>query len=71
MVTVKIYAGMTGEYEVIETDAPISLIEEQLRRINELEEEGRIVKNPYDLLENEGYQVRCMRKEIELVWVIL
>ena len=60
MKTVKLYAGMTGEYEVIRTNAPKELIEQQLTKNNVLEENNKTVINPYDLLEQNGYTVELV-----------
>ena len=49
MRTIKIYSGMTEEYEIIRTDAPNQVIEEQLKRYYDGE--------PYELLTNSGYAV--------------
>lgn len=58
--TIKLYAGMTGEYEIIRTAAPKHLIEQQLIRNNELSENGITIGNPYDLLEQNGYTVEIV-----------
>lgn len=49
MRTIKIYSGMAEEYEIIRTDAPNQVIEEQLKRYYDGE--------PYELLTNSGYTV--------------
>lgn len=49
MRTIKIYSGMAEEYEIIRTDAPNQVIEEQLKRYYDGE--------PYELLTNAGYTV--------------
>lgn len=54
---IEIYGGMTGEYELILTDAPDDLIEELLKIINYLEECGLHCKSPYALIENSNYTV--------------
>jgi hypothetical protein len=60
MYTVNIYAGMTGDYQVIRTDAPKELIEKQLQHNNELEEKCETIDNPYSLLEQKGYAVELV-----------
>lgn len=46
---IKIFSGMSGEYEIIRTDAPDTAIEEQLKKYYDGE--------PYELLTNAGYTV--------------
>mgnify|MGYP004493996769 CR=1 FL=1 len=53
--TIKITAGMTSEYEIIWTNAPDELIENQLAHNNQLEESGKEIVNPYGFIEAEGY----------------
>ena len=50
---------MSEEYEVIRTDAPNELIEEQLRLNCKREMEGETVQS-YDLLEEKGYTVELV-----------
>ena len=52
---IMIYAGMTGEFEVIKTNAPNEVIEEQLRA-NAKDEHV----DPYDIIEANGYYVDCL-----------
>lgn len=59
MQTVKLYAGMMGEYEVIKTNAPRELIERQLIVNNVKEEHGEEI-DPYILLEQNGYIVELV-----------
>ena len=49
MRTIKIYSGMAEEYEIIRTDAPNLVIEEQLKEYYDSE--------PYKLLIDAGYTV--------------
>lgn len=60
MATIKIIAGMTGEYEIIRTNAPTELLEQQLKLNNTLEENGERINNPYDLLEQKSYEVEIV-----------
>ena len=55
--TIKITSGMLPEYEIIRTNAPNSVIEEQLRKIIEIEDAGGTVGDPYDVLKSKGYTV--------------
>lgn len=49
MRTIKIFSGMSGEYEIIRTDAPDQTIEGQLKSYYDGE--------PYELLTSAGYTV--------------
>ena len=49
MRTIKIYSGMSEEYEIIRTNAPDQIIEEQLKEYYDSE--------PYKLLIDAGYTV--------------
>lgn len=60
MQTVKIYAGMTGNFEIIKTDASKELIEKQLKLNNEIENKNETIVNPYDLIESNGYIVEII-----------
>lgn len=55
--TVKITSGMLPEYEIIRTDAPDDVIQEQLKYIIEIENAGGVVDEPYGILESKGYKV--------------
>ncbi len=57
---VKITAGMTGEYEIISTNAPDSIIRDQLTANSLWMENGEDIENPYALLEQEGYIVNVL-----------
>ena len=55
---IKIYAGMTGEFELILTNATDEVIKKQLIFINNLEEEGiPVPSNPYGIIEEFDYKV--------------
>ena len=58
--TIKITAGMTQEFEIIWTDAPNELIEKQLTYNGKMEIEGKIIKNPYGIIEENGYTVNAL-----------
>jgi len=57
---IKISAGMTEEYEVIQTTAPDEVIIEQLKENNRLSEEGILIENPYEVIEAHGFSVECI-----------
>ena len=66
MRTIKIYAGMTGEFEAIRTNAPDNVIEKQLSLVcEELENSGEC-ENPYSLIEEMGYSVELEDKNSKL-----
>lgn len=50
---IKLYAGMTGEYEVISTNAPDELIIRQMTATMQSND----INNPYGLIEEAGYTV--------------
>ncbi|MSA02193.1 hypothetical protein GKG47_09090 [Lactonifactor sp. BIOML-A3] len=56
---VRITGGMTGEYEIFETDAPPQVIEEQLRIYSNLMESGKKI-DPYSFIEGLGYSVNII-----------
>lgn len=58
--TVKLYGGMTGEFELISTDAPDSVIKANLQYINTCEENGEQIENPYAVIEAMGFKVNCL-----------
>ena len=58
--TIKITAGMTQEFEIISTDAPDYVIKAQLTYNNACEEEGKIIENPYYVIEELGYTANCL-----------
>lgn len=60
MKVVKITAGMTMEFEVISTDAPMDIIEEQLTVNSARQDEGMEISNPYDIIEEYGYVVNIL-----------
>lgn len=53
--TVKLYGGMTGEFELISTDAPDSVIKAQLTYTSACQEDGEQIENPYAVIEAMGY----------------
>lgn len=54
---IKISAGMTGEFEVIKTDATDEIIEKQLAENSRLEEEEKVIDNPYGIIKEHGYKI--------------
>ena len=59
--TIKITAGMTQEFEIINTNAPDHVIKLQLMYISTCEEEGKTVPvNPYEIIEDFGYIVNVL-----------
>ena len=57
---IKIFAGMTQEFEVISTNAPNSVIKANLQFISTCEEEGEKIENPYAVIEAMGYVVEVL-----------
>ena len=57
---IKIYGGMTGEFDLIRTDAPDNIIEQQLSRNSMKEEEHTQINNPYSFIMKNGYYVETM-----------
>lgn len=59
--TIKLYGGMTGEYEIIRTDAPDSAIKAEIVYCNSVSEEHSYRgKSAYPIMEALGYNVRCI-----------
>ena len=59
--TIKITAGCLGEYEIFTTNATDDIILENLKYIDELENNGEQVPlNPYFIIENKGYVVNVI-----------
>ena len=58
--TIKIYAGMTGEFELISTDAPDSVIKAQLTYTNACQEDREQIENPYSVIEAMGYTANVL-----------
>lgn len=58
--TVKLYGGMTGEFELISTDAPNSVIKAQLTYTSACQENGEKIENPYSVIEAMGYVVNVL-----------
>lgn len=54
---IKITAGMMPECEIIVTNAPIEVVEIQLRINCVREEKGELIDNPYDYVELRGFTV--------------
>ena len=54
---IKIFAGMTQEFEVISTNAPDSVIKANMQYISTCEETGEKIENPYAVIEAMGYVV--------------
>ena len=54
---IKISAGMTGEFEIIKTDATDEVIEKQLAENSRLEEEGKVIDDPYGIIKEHGYKI--------------
>ena len=54
---IEIYGGMTGEYEIILTNATNEQIEEQIKIISYLLDFDECLINPYALLESYGCEV--------------
>lgn len=54
---VKISAGMTGEFEVIKTNATDEVIKKQLVENNQLQEKGKNIDDPYKTIKKHGYKV--------------
>lgn len=53
--TIKIVAGMMGEYEIIRTNAPDEVIEKQLANTNQMQENGKEIADTYGFIKAEGY----------------
>lgn len=58
--SVCITAGCNEEFEVIRTDAPKEVIEIQIKLNCYNEEYGKVIENPYGILESEGYTVEII-----------
>lgn len=70
---IKISAGMTGEFEIIKTDATDEVIEKQLAENSRLEEEGKVIDDPYGIIKEHGYKIDLVgsQDDIELDEVII
>ena len=56
---IRLYADMTGEFEVIQTDAPDKVIEEQLyENMLKLENFKQIDEDAYTFIKSQGYFVK-------------
>lgn len=59
--TIKISAGCSNEYELFETNADDKIILENLKLLEELEENGeQIPFNPYFLIQEKGYTLNVL-----------
>ena len=58
--TIKFFAGMTGEFEIISTNAPDAVIIANMKYINVCEESGEQIHNPYAVIEAMGYVANCI-----------
>ena len=63
---VKISAGMTGEFEVIKTDATDETIEKQLAENSILEEEGKVIDDPYGIIKEYGYKIDLVGRQDDI-----
>ena len=59
--TIRIYAGMTRDSEIISTNAPYALIEKSLIILNQKMENKEEIINPYWILEDAGYTVDIVK----------
>lgn len=57
---IKLNAGMTMEFEVIETNAPDSVIMANMTYISACQENGEQIDNPYAVIEAMGYGVELI-----------
>ena len=57
---IKLYAGMTGEFEIIKTNATNEVIELQLEENGERWENGDNIEDPYDIIKSRGFKVICL-----------
>ena len=58
--TVRLFAGMTGEYVIIQTDAPDDLIKEQIRVNNQDLEQGKEITDEFSFITDKGYNVEVL-----------
>lgn len=57
---IKFFFSMQGDYEIVQTNAPDSLIMAQLVYTNEREVAGEYVESNYDIIEAMGFQVEVI-----------
>lgn len=61
---IRLYADMTGEFEVIQTDAPDKVIEKQLyENMLKLENLEQVDKDAYTFIKSQGYIVKVLGNE--------
>ena len=53
---IRLYAGMTSEYEIISTNAPDELIIQQMAATIQSND----IDNPYEIIEEAGYTVNVL-----------
>lgn len=64
--TIKITAGMTGEFEIISTNATDSAIEAQLRMNNRMLEDGIRIDDAYGHIKELGFVVNLIGSHEDL-----
>lgn len=57
---IKLFAGLTEEFEIIETDAPDSVIVANISYINNCLENASFPEDPYEVIKAMGYHVTLM-----------
>lgn len=65
MTSYKILAGPNGEYDIIQTDAPMEFVEQQMNVNNDLIHRGVPIEDLYSLLRGQGHQVEVMANHID------
>lgn len=64
--SIRIHAGMTGECEIIRTDAPDCIIEAQIRENSNKQENGTVIVDPYALIKSKGFTIEVvMNSELD------
>ncbi len=61
----KIFAGPMEEYEIIRTDAPIELVEQQVSLNNSFIGDGEVIQDPYNLIREKGFQIEIIANHID------
>lgn len=56
--TIKFTSGAMPEFEIICTDAPDDVIKANMQYINDCEEKGEEIENPYKIIEENGFGVK-------------
>lgn len=64
--TIKFTSGMMSDFEIINTNAPDSVIKANMQYINSCEEDGEQIKNPYAVIESMGYVVNLIGNQDDL-----